>query len=198
MREDTQNNSGNTDVKVNSLTAGNVHHSQNMLPVIPVGASYYDDPKKYLKINVLIDSGANTSIIRRDVVEQLNLPGKPIQVVLHGVNISESYETIEVDLRIRGIDSSEMYLMKNVVCVDKLPRHGNSIDCEFNSEQCPHLEGIKIHWVVSDRIDVIIGNDNEHLLDFKDIRRGNNCPTAKLSVFGWVLVGSGYSTNKIK
>ena len=79
------------------------------------------------------------------------------------------------------MDSSEMYLMKNVVCADKLPRHGNPIDREFNSEQYPHLEGIKIHWVVSDRIDVIIGNDNEHLLDFKDIRRENNCPTAGLN-----------------
>ena len=50
---------------------------------------------------------------------------------------------------------------------------------------------VNIANVKSNDIDLLIGCDFEELLDFTDVRRAEHCrTTAKLSKFGWVIMGN--------
>ena len=76
--------------------------------------------------------------------------------------------------------------------MDKVARHINPISTEFfKLTKVASFKELNLPVIKHDAIDLLTGSDFEELLGFTDVRRSSEYRVAaKLSIFGWLLVGN--------
>ena len=168
----------------NSLT------SRRYLPVIPVILTHRRTGKK-TKVNVLLDTGCDTSCLEMKVAKQLGVEGVVYQLTLNTVNGETKKDCILDDFEIKGLNCPRSFPLERVSCVTELNiTHSNPLKKQLNLDRYPHLKGLQLPVFEDCRIDLIIGVDHEELLDLTNPRRGpKGAPVAKLSPFGYLIVG---------
>ena len=160
--------------------------------VVPLIAHVGDKSDKFTQIYALLDSGSDTTLGTMDLANKLGLHGQSCKLTLQGVNDLKKMNALEVSFLVKGTSSgSRSFSLKSVTCIDSLPGHCKSIPSNTITARHSHLRDIHFPMVRSDRIDLIIGADHEHLHKILDSRSSPDSGLhAYLTPLGWVLAGT--------
>lgn len=143
-------------------------------------------------IYALLDSGSDTTLGTTTLKDTLKLHGKPLKLSLQGVNDHKTINAVNISISVKGThEGADTFNLDSVVCVPSLPSHCRSIPSNSITSRHTHLQDINFPEVTSDRIDLIIGADNEHLHAVLESRLS---PDSRLNAYrtplGWVLAGT--------
>lgn len=140
--------------------------------------------------NVLIDSGAATTVIRKDFAKALGLQGRRerIDLAVVGGERIEQPESRRVKFWISALHSSEEFdieaheIEKTTLSVPALDRQWLSSFPHLSALAFPHKAG---------PVDLILGVQYSHLHAEDEIRQGLPFePVAKRTKLGWLVIGS--------
>ncbi|XP_076549176.1 uncharacterized protein LOC143306595 [Osmia lignaria lignaria] len=146
-----------------------------------------------LEVRALLDTGSDASLVSSWVVQALRLPRRAVRVAISGVQENQNgVSTGEVSLVVRPRQPSGFRLPVRALVLRKLtsllPAH------RIAPQPWPHLKGLPLadpEYGVPARVDLILGADVCGALFADGTRTGfPGTPTAKLTPFGWVLMGA--------
>ena len=172
----------------NAIVGGN----KKLLPVIPVVVTNQRSVKS-ATVNCLLDCGSDTTMCTKHLAKLLNAKHKKTVDVWLMTSNDDTKETgYIIDLLVRGVNEKQSHMLNDVICMDKVARHNNPIITEFfKLTKVVSFKELNIPVIKHDAVDLLIGSDFEELLDFTDVRRSSEYRVAaKLSIFGWLLVGN--------
>ncbi|XP_072178137.1 uncharacterized protein [Diadema setosum] len=155
-----------------------------LLPVVTVTMMGSKDQS--YSANCLLDSGAQISLVRRSVAENLGLKGKPISINITKVGcVTEEVQTKIYRLRLRSLDDNRVYRVSAVgldsINDDIVQVQTDDLCKTFNlGQNCLHRS--------SGSIDVLVGIDHAKLHTGETRQKGNL--VARHTPLGWVVFGA--------
>lgn len=170
-----------------------LNNERKILPIIPV-IVHSEASNQSVKVNCLLDTGSDNTLATKRLMKLLKIPAsarKKSCVKLSTANACTREDGCKVDLVVCGVKDGTSFKLKDVVCVEEVASHNNP-DKKENIElsKIPHLKDIEIPIIETKNVDLLIGSNYEELLDMTEVRRRKECRVAaKLSKFGWLLVG---------
>ena len=170
-----------------------LNSERKILPIIPV-IVHSEPSKQSVKVNCLLDTGSDNTLATKRLIKLLKIPvnaQKKSCVKLSTANACTREDGCKLDLVVCGVNQGPSFQLKDVVCVEEVASHNNPGKKEnIELSKIPHLKDIEIPIIETKNVDLLIGNNYEELLDVTEVRRGKECRVAaKLSKFGWLLVG---------
>ena len=143
---------------------------------------------KKLRINVLVDEGSDTTLIRTDVLANLGIVGKRKPMILVGVGgIKREIPSIEAHLDLQTTDGKFVQIKARSLqeVSGNLPR----VNWARLKRNYKHLEDLPL-FEGGGRVDLLIGADNIFLINPSETREGGrNDPCAIKTKLGWVVRG---------
>ncbi|KAG1650305.1 hypothetical protein GQR58_028141 [Nymphon striatum] len=156
---------------------------QSLLPVVQ--AEVLGSKGKCIA-NVLLDSGAQVSLIRIRVAEQLELRGQPVSTKIIKIGgVEEEINTKLYYFKVRPMNKSELFEIRAI----GIPDISEDL-CEVNLKDLSqqfNIPGQDLHRKQGP-IDLLVGVDYAEM-HVGPTRRTNNM-VARLSPLGWVVFGS--------
>ncbi|XP_003370011.1 Pao retrotransposon peptidase superfamily [Trichinella spiralis] len=163
------------------------------------GSSSYSNGKNEIKrtVNCILDSGAQRSFVKREVVESLGLNGPKEHITISGFNQrNEHRKLMRVELRLKGVDNDNFCVI-NSLCVSHLC---GKVPPNPPMEEHEHLKGLKLADLFPRgevEIDLLIGIDHYYDIVLNEIKRVDTSkPTAVKTIFGWVVCGKNIPQNR--
>ncbi|XP_076398051.1 uncharacterized protein LOC105662716 [Megachile rotundata] len=153
-----------------------------------------------MEVRALLDTGSDSSFVTSWVAQALRLPRRAVRVAISGVQEQESgVATREVNFVVRSRHSEDFRLSVRALVLRKLtsllPTH------QVKGSSWPHLQGLPLadpDFGVPSRLDLILGADVCGSLFQEGTRVGpEGSPVAKLTPFGWVLMGTTSLDNSL-
>ncbi|XP_076397876.1 uncharacterized protein LOC143266125 [Megachile rotundata] len=153
-----------------------------------------------IEVRALLDTGSDSSFVTSWVAQALRLPRRAVRVAISGVQEQESgVATREVNFVVRSRHSEDFRLSVRALVLRKLtsllPTH------QVKGSSWPHLQGLPLadpDFGVPSRVDLILGADVCGSLFQEGTRVGpEGSPVAKLTPFGWVLMGTTSLDNSL-
>ena len=148
--------------------------------------------ERRLQVNCFLDEGSDTSYVNEDVVEELGLYGRKEKVIINvanGQKVNLMSATMEIGLEsLDGrVDTVIVAKTSNNICGGMKPTNWLQI-----KDQWKHLRDIRFPKLRKrSKIDVLIGSDYYNLLfPMKEVRGGDNEPSARLCPLGWTAIGT--------
>ena len=139
-----------------------------------------------------MDEGSDTSYVNEDVVEKLGLDGRKEKVIINvaiGQKVNLMSATMEIGLEsLDGrVDTVIVAKTSNNICGGMKPIIWLQI-----KDKWKHLRDIPFPKLGKrSKIDVLIGSDYYNLLfSMKEVRGGDNDPSARLCPLGWTAIGT--------
>ena len=162
--------------------------NSSMMPVLR--AQFRAPNGRVREGNLLIDSGAGTTVIRRDFAKQLGLQGKRerIHLAVVGGEKVEQPESRRVHFWISSVDGGEEFkveaheIERTVLNVQGINKQWLASLPYLNDIQFSHTEG---------PVDLILGVHYSHLHAEEESRQGRPFdPVARKTKLGWYVIGS--------
>ncbi|KMQ88248.1 bel12-ag transposon polyprotein [Lasius niger] len=152
-------------------------------------------------VRALLDTASESSFITEWVAQTLRLPRRGVSVPISGIQgTSSGSASSEASLFVTSIRSKTFRLPLRALVLRTLSTMVPS--SVVLNQPWPHLSGLPLadpEFAKPSRVDVILGADICGLLFENESRRGPmGSPSALLTVFGWVLMGSASATNHEK
>jgi hypothetical protein len=150
--------------------------------------------KRSFNTYALLDSGANRTAIREDVARsKLGLCGPSKEAPIVGYDGEVKRVPVEtVSFQISAWDGSNSATVGKAYVLAKLASAYNPKLTEEQKAEWTHLQGLDIKEPDVGEVTVIIGMDNNALLEYSEKRapeEGVVAPTAYKTVFGWTMGG---------
>jgi hypothetical protein len=169
------------------MLASTVKTKEALLPV--VSAFVLGNNGKREEANILMDSGAQISLVRNDVAQRLKLKGKDISITMATVGgQEEEIKTKLFTVPIRSMESNSVFTVNAI----GIPCISNEIT-EVEVREMEKYFGLKGNTLNrgSGNLDVLIGIDHAtmHIGEIKQI--GNM--VARHSPLGWIVFGATQS-----
>ena len=184
LHVDTSVNPPQSKTVCNSLGETDVEVSLGVIPVRIVG------PKGSVVIQALLDTGANTTLIHKDVISRLGISGVTTQIKLNTVLEASSITADKCHFTIEAMDSTDRVSVRGAFAVDQLPIKLKASTISRRFKRWPHLDGITIEECNDERVVMIIGCDQPKAHWVLDTRIGSDSqPFAIKTPLGWVLLG---------
>ena len=144
----------------------------------------------FIETTALLDCGSDTTFLRKDVSQRLNLKGeqKKLRVTRALLNPHNIYsDTVSFDISSTSVSSCTQ-ISAWVVHNLKIPF--NRYDVSEIKKIHSHLKDIDLPLLKDSDVTLLIGTDHANLLLHRDFRQGQNRdPTAVKTTLGWVLMG---------
>ena len=157
------------------------------LGVLPVTI---EGPKGLLPANILLDTGADSSLIRRDLAERLGLDGKTENIHLNTPLGEANKRCTNVTFRVQSLDGVEVLDVKTAYTVEAILDGPVSVPSTKTLARWNHLRGVEFPTATSPGVDVLIGlNVPEAHWVLKQRRGSRGDPYADKTPLGWVLRG---------
>ncbi|XP_035773911.1 uncharacterized protein LOC118456893 [Anopheles albimanus] len=141
--------------------------------------------------HAFLDVGSSLTLIDDDIARQLELTGQTVPLKLCWTQdvSSEQDESVQVRLKIRGA-SKQTYRMNDVRTIKKLNLPVQALNFHELSETYPYLKGLPIQSHGKIRPTILIGLNNNHLLNTIESRAGRpGEPIASRTKLGWFVWG---------
>ena len=177
-------------IPVNAAQPGvaSVLDKASMMPV--VRARFRAPNGRVREGNVLIDSGAGTTVIRKQFSKDLGLNGRREQIdlaVVGGEKLKQPHSR-RVNFWISALEGDREFKIEAHE-IDKTIVNVPEVDRKWLSS-FPHLKDIEFHHI-SGPIDLILGVHYTHLHAEEEIRQGKEFqPVAKKTKLGWYVMGA--------
>ena len=171
-----------TDLRVSISSVTDSHDA--LLPVITADIS--GQGGLYKRGNILLDSGAQISLIRLETAESLGLEGKNISITITKVGGEEQeMKTKEFKVQVTSPSNKRGFLIKAV----GIPRIGDDVAAITRTDvtELARLTGEKIHRGTGP-VDLLIGIDHARLHTGETKQSGHL--VARNSPLGWVVFGA--------
>ena len=177
----------NKDVKINHLQSRKYVY----LRVVPVRIQTQE---KFADTYALLDEGSQTTIIRSDLAESLNLPGDHKLINLGGLkDEGEMVQGRSVSFTLKSRDGSFKYDVNEAFAIAKEQFNMPSQHLPKNfqtSEKWKYLQGLEISDIEAEDIKLLVGADIPSALLATEVKVGKkNMPYATKTPFGWSLFG---------
>ena len=145
-------------------------------------------------ILALLDSGADTHLLTKEVFVDLDLNGKPIESNLQLADGAvKKLSSFETTFSVRGVNKESSFILDEIRIVETMPDLSQSIPSPIDVERNRHLQDIMIPIIDAEQIDLIIGMDAPGLHVFSEVRKGGDSSLwAGRSPLGWVFFGRDY------
>ena len=165
------------------------------LQILPVNVS---NGKRTVKINALLDAGADSTLIREDIAKQLDLHGNSRNLKIHNAFLkSKTVESKLVNFSVSSKDHPEKIDIKNAWAVPNLNIRHHSYNVESLKETYTYLKDINLPNIEPTDVTLVIGADfPELVLHEKHIAGKSGAPYAIKTKLGWVLMGGPKSNLK--
>ena len=176
---------------VSSITPTSALDSDGILPVVRVRFRAANGRTR--EGNVLVDSGAATTIIRREFAKSLGLQGKqePLGLSVAGGETVDQMDSRRVRFRVAPCSGGEEYEVEAHE-IDKTVASVPPLDREWLAS-FPHLDGIQFSHKAGP-VDLVLGVQYSHLHTEEEVRQGINFePLGKRTRLGWMVSGTGRS-----
>ncbi|XP_048576192.1 uncharacterized protein LOC116619385 [Nematostella vectensis] len=163
-------------------------HKVNALQLVPVLAW---GPKGQVKTVAVLDAGSDSTLIRKDLAEQLELKGETHQLQLNTVKSdTRSCNMQRVGFRLSSDDHPEKIDVEGAWVVHKLNISKHKVSGKEAAKRWNHLEGVNLQTLEAGDVTLLIGSDMAHLLVHLDVRQGRpGEPIAVQTPLGWTLFG---------
>ena len=167
--------------------------TQASLGVFPVRIS---SGSKEIRTFALLDSGSNTTLVKRELVEKLGIKGSPSPFTVNTLGgRATHHEQLCCTIKLLSDDRKES-VMVDALTVPDIPIRG--VSCEAMSNW-PHLAGLELPSVNNALIDLIIGTDcPEMFWTLEERRGGRKEPVAKRTLLGWIIFGPMFGNGKLE
>ena len=166
-----------------------VRHSEQYvsLGVVPV---IINGPKGTRTVCALLDTGANTTLIKREVIEQVGIKGSRTEVTVNTIVGHKSLKASRCDFKVLAIDRSDSVGMSGVFAVDELPVNVRARELGDRISRWPHLADIPLNRVDGCSIDMIIGCDQPKAHWVQEVKLGTESqPFGMRTPLGWIILG---------
>ena len=171
-----------------SSTVGSILDKSSMMPVIR--AQFRAPNGRIRQGNILIDSGAGRTVIRKQFASDLGLQGRKerIDLTVVGGKRLEQPHSRRVNFYISGLKSNEEFKIEaheidqTILNVPDLDRNWLNSFSHLQDIQFDHIAG---------PVDLILGVHYTHLHAEEETRRGDAFqPVAKKTKLGWYVIGA--------
>ena len=169
-------------VQIGIATA--IDESEAVLPIISANLS--NSSGFFKRANVLLDSGAQISLIRQDTAATLGLQGQNVTVSITKIGgEEETIKTKRYTVAISSVDGNRQYSVKAI----GIPVISDDIK-SINTSSCSELFGLQGQKFHRGRghVDLLIGIDHAHMHS-GETKQANHL-VARHSPLGWVIFGS--------
>ena len=173
-----------TVTKVRASISSMSENSEALLPVI--SASIHGRDGLYKHGNVLLDSGAQISLIRQETAEALGLDGKKVSISITKVGGEEEEMTTKVfKVQVTPLDSKKAFLVKAI----GIPCISDDV-VDIKTRDIAESLGLKTERFYRGKgsIDLLIGIDQAHMHTGETRQAGHL--VARKSPLGWVIFGA--------
>ena len=145
-------------------------------------------------ILALLDSGADTHLLTKEVFVDLDLNVKPIESNLQLADGAvKKLSSFETTCSVRGVNKESSFILDEIRIVETMPDLSQRIPSPIDVEQNRHLQDIMIPIIDAEQIDLIIGMGAPGLHVFSEVRKGGDSSLwAGRSPLGWVFFGRDY------
>ena len=169
--------------------------NKTYLQVLPVIVS---NGESFIETNALLDTGSDSTLIRQDIADILNLPGMKHSLELSNVmSISKKINSKLVSFNLSSSSHPNHVNVSNAWVVQDLQLPTSQITSKEMKQKWPHLHDIEFPPPNNNDVTILIGADMPHLLLHLDYKVGKqNDPVAIKTKLGWVLMGGKSITNK--
>ena len=186
----------NAEVKHNGMLRS--YPKDVYLQVVPVKLSNGD---KAVATYGLLDSCSETTFIRQDIADALNLQGELSDLHLGTVkDDAEPLKVPKVSFLISSVEEDASFPVEEayVLPVDRFNMPARP--CPPNlSDLYTHLDGIEIASVAADEITVLIGGDVPRAHIQAEVRQGSdNELLAFKTPFGWTIFGTAPASDQVR
>ena len=169
------------------------------LQVIPITVS---NGEKSFKVNALLDTGSDTTLIKSSLASKLNLSGKSQTMRISNVlTKKQSFKSKSVNFTISSSsqDFNSAIPIQDAWVVDNLNVKMRPYNLPKLKKHCDHLRDISIVQPLKGDVEVLIGADTPEALLHLDFVKGssNSDPMAVKTIFGWTLFGGRSSDRSI-
>ena len=163
------------------------------LQVLPVCVTNLTSGKDR-NILALLDSGADTHLLTKEVYIDLDLNGKPIESNLQLADGAvKKLSSFETTCSVRAVNEESSFILDEIRIVETMPDLSQNIPSPIDVERNRHLQDIMIPIIDAEQIDLIIGMDAPGLHVFSEVRKdGDSSLWAGRSPLGWVFFGRDY------
>ena len=177
-----------------AVNATSVSRSTVYLGIIPVTLKNNDTQ---VQTYALLDSGSNTSLLKREIYDVLKLQGTPTSYSLQTINnnksVGQQYKTSFAMLDTR----KRQEIQVQALTVDNISVSLNSLPQESDIKKWKHFQGIDIPQIDAKQVGLLIGTDCPSMFWTLEERRGElNEPYARLTLLGWTIIGPAENEDK--
>jgi len=140
-----------------------------------------------VKTNAILDSGSDSTLIRTDTANALNLNGKHQPLKISNVmNQQVTLPSKKVSFMINCVDSNKSDVIEEAWVIDKLDVPKNKIEFGQLKRDFPHLRNIYFPEPYDGDVTILIGADSPHLLlHERNVVGEKNQPIAVKTKLGW-------------
>ena len=157
------------------------------LGVIPVRIK---GPKGSVTICALLDSGANTTIIKNGIIERVGVEGIPTEITINTIVGKTLMKANKCEVEVLAMDNSDRVRMRGIFAIDNLPVKVYSRTMVDRDERWPHLAGIPYNNYDGKPVEMIIGCDQSKAHWVKEVKLGQESqPFGLKTPLGWIVLG---------
>ena len=151
----------------NAVSVNAASSSKTWLGIIPV---VIHGEGKDIETCALIDSGANVTLVRQDIFNELGVPGEDCSLGMMTVDgFSQQVDRQKATLNVSSVDG-QGHVKLDVYTTDTLNIGLNS--CRRDLNQWEHLKDIPLPEIKNDDVGLLIGTDTTEMFWTHDERRG--------------------------
>ena len=172
-------------------------NTHTYLQVIPIAVS---NGETSIKVNALLDTGSDTTLIKSSLADKLNLSGKSQTMRISNVlTKKQTFKSKAVNFSISSASQNpeSSIPIQDAWVVDSLNVRMRSYNLTKLKDQYIHLQDISLVQPLNGDVEALIGADTpEALLHLEFVKgKSKDDPMAVRTILGWTLFG-GRSSNK--
>lgn len=158
--------------------------------VVPVRVSAAGGSKQ-VETYAFLDSGSDTTLCLRELVDELGVDCEPCNFTIATVNHEGREIGHQVRLDIEALDGETKFTVDNVLTTKSLPIAARHFASNQELKRWPHLSGISIPEIDEKKVTILIGSDRPDITDNdSEKRRGpEGQPYAVKTPLGWTVYG---------
>ena len=180
----------NSDVKVSSgfIDATNTPPHKNLLPIVPVKVRVGDSRKCFVT-HAFLDPGSTSSFASDSLIKRLNISAtSKIEVTTVTINkVKETRFAKLIDhLEVSDLNESDFFKLQPLLSITSIPVSSRDVPKQADIQQFVEFSDLFIQDVDAG-VELLIGNDNRHILQPLELINSDLGHYATRTVVGWVV-----------
>ena len=177
-------------VKVSSgfIDATNTPPHKNLLPVVPVKVRVGDSRKCFVT-HAFLDPGSTNSFASDSLIKRLNISAtSKIEVITVTINKVKETRFVKLinHLEVSDLNESDFFKLQPLLSITSIPVSFRDVPKQADIQQFVEFSDLFIQDVDAE-VELLIGNDNRHILQPLELINSDLGHYATRTVVGWVV-----------